>query len=88
MSVRALPFVAFQTLFLYCTARNENHGILWNGDTWSNQLAMALLKIERRRVRRGRSPLDLMKLVSSETSTIIVPPDSFAWFGFELVTLR
>ena len=25
----SFPFVAFRTLFLHCTARNENHAVLW-----------------------------------------------------------
>ena len=46
------------------TIKDENHTVLWSGDTWRKQLVMTLaMKTERVRVRRGRTPfkLGLMK---------------------------
>ena len=45
-SGRILPFVAFRT-FLHssCTARNENHAVLWSDDTWRKRL-VTLVKTE------------------------------------------
>ena len=44
------PFVAFQT-FLHssCTARNENHAVMWSGNTWRKRLAAS--NTRRRQVR-------------------------------------